>query len=59
MIAFVFVNTVVALSTVSSALRCQSFGNVAAAAAGQLVEAVLIEAIRRIACPQMSTMCAD
>ena len=57
MIAFAFVNTAVALSTASNALRCQSFGNVAAA--GQLVEAVPIEAIRRIACPQMSTMCAD
>ena len=57
MIAFVFVNTVVALSTVSSALRCQSFGNVAAAT-GQLVEADPFEAIRRIACPQMSAMCA-
>ena len=56
MIAFVFVNTVVALSTVSNALRCQSFGNVTAA--GQLVEADPFEAIRRIACPQMSAMCA-
>ena len=57
MIAFAFVNTAVALSTASNAPRCQSFGNVAAA--GQLIEAVLIEAVRRIACPQMSTMCAD
>ena len=57
MIAFAFVNTAVTLSTASNALRCQSFGNVAAA--GQLIEAAPIEAIRRIACPQMSTMCAD
>lgn len=57
MIAFAFVNTAVTLSTASNALRCQSFGNFATA--GQLIEAAPIEAIRRIACPQMSTMCAD
>ena len=57
MIAFAFVNTAVTLLTASNTLKRQPFGIVAAAA--QLIEAAPIEAIRRIACLQMSTMCAD
>ena len=57
MIAFAFVNTAVTLLTASNTLKRQPFGIVAAAE--QLIEAAPIEAIRRIACLQMLTMCAD